>query len=403
MLRFTTLLCFTLLYSGVSFCQQLSKTDYFEDLEYLKDTLSKRHINLFAKISKADLDKNIAAIKSRLADPDNEQFTAELFKLTVAIRDEHTHIEPIFTKIAPIRFNKFTEGIYVTATDTANTDILLYQLTGVNGHAITEVISRFKEVIQSENPSFFETGLLRFINNPVILKGLQITGSLDETTFDLTAPDGKKIQRIIKSVAGANADNLALIEAKNKPLSKMKTGNHWYNYNAGTGTLYFNYTKCQEQEGYPFSAFNDELFAAIVKNKPKRLVVDLRDNGGGNSGVLTPFIERIEQNYLNTKGKFYVLIGKRTFSSALMNAVALKRGTKAILLGEATSGSVNHYGEVRGFRLPHSKIVIGYSTRYWETWKGYDGPLRPDIPIAYSVKNYSKGVDEAMIYTDKEK
>ncbi|WP_448104289.1 hypothetical protein [Pedobacter panaciterrae] len=401
MIRLTNLLCVILLQSGLSFCQQLSKADYFQDLQYLKDTLSKRHINLFAKISKEDFDKNIASIKSRLTDSDNEKFTTELFKLTVAIRDEHTHIEPVFTKVVPIRFNKFIEGIYVTATDTANADVLLCQLTAVNGHAINEVMSRFKEIIQSENPSFFDTGFLRFINNPLILKGLQITSNSDETTFDFTDLNGKKIQRVIKSVAGANVDNLPLVEAKNMLLSKKKKGNYWYNYDAGTGTLYFNYNKCQEQEGYPFSAFNDELFAAIIKNKPKRLVIDLRDNGGGNSGILTPFIERIEQSHLNTKGKFYVLIGKRTFSSALMNAVALKRGTKAILLGEATSGSVNHYGEVRGFRLPHTKIVIGYSTRYWETWKGYDGPLRPDIPITYSVNNYAKGMDEAMIHVDK--
>lgn len=397
----TIILCFILLHSGLGFCQRLSKADYLEDLQYLKDTLPKRHINLFAKISKADFDKTIAAIESRLTDPDDETFTAELFKLTVAIGDEHTHIEPVFTKVVPIRFNKFTEGIYVTATDTANADVLLYQLTGVNGHAITEVTSRFKEIIQSGNTSFFDAGFLHFINNPVILKGLQITGSTDETTFDLTAPDGKTIKRVIRSVAGTDAGSLPLVEVKNRLLSQQRKENYWYAYDPGSGTLYFNYNRCQEQNTQPFSAFNDELFAWIVENKPQRLVVDLRYNSGGNSGILDPFIERIRQSYLNSKGKLFVLIGKQTFSSALMNAVELKRGTSATLLGEATSGSVNHYGEVRGFRLPHTKIVIGYSTRYWENWKGYNGPLKPDVLITYSVKNYSNGIDEAMVYADK--
>jgi hypothetical protein len=356
---------------------------------------------LFAKISKTDFDKTIAAIASRLTNPDYETFTAELFKLTVAIGDEHTHIEPVFTKAAPIRFNKFAEGIYVTATDTANSDVLLYKLSGVNGHPINEVISRFREIIQSGNPSFFDSRFLHFINNPAILKGLQITNSTDETTFDLTAPNGKTIKRTIRSVAGEDAGNLPLTEVKNKLLSKKGKGNYWYSYDAVSGTLYFNYNNCQEQDGHPFSAFNDELFAAIDKNKPKRLVVDLRYNGGGNSGILDPFKDRIQQSYLNSKGKLFVLIGKQTFSSALMNAVELKRTTNATLVGEPTSGSVNHYGEVRGFRLPHTKIVIGYSTRYWENWKGHNGPLMPDAAITYSVKNYSKGIDEAMVYADK--
>jgi hypothetical protein len=401
MKKTSIVLCFILLHSGLVFCQRLSKADYLEDLQYLKDTLPKRHINLFAKISKADFDNSIAAIESRLTDPDDETFTAELLKLTVAIGDEHTHIEPVFTKVAPIRFNKFTEGIYVTATDTANADVLLYQLTGVNGHSITEVISRFKEIIQSGNPSFFEVGLLHFINNPVILKGLQITSSTDETTFDLTAPNGKTIKRVIRSVAGKNAGNLSLIEVKSRLLSQQGKENYWYTYDPRSGTLYFNYNRCQEQDARPFSAFNDELFAAIVNNKPQRLVIDLRYNSGGNSGILATFIERIRQSYLNSKGKLFVLIGKQTFSSALMNAVELKRGSNATLLGEATSGSVNHYGEVRGFRLPHTQIVIGYSTRYWENWKGHDGPLKPDVTITYSVKNYSNGIDEAMVYANK--
>ncbi|WP_205411221.1 S41 family peptidase [Mucilaginibacter pineti] len=401
MMKRIIILCCILLHSGLVFCQQLSKADYLQDLQYLKDTLPKRHINLFAKISKADFDKNITAIASRLANRDYETFTAELFKLTVAIGDEHTHIEPVFTKAAPIRFNKFAEGIYVTATDTTNTDVLLYQLTGVNGHPINEVISRFKEIIQSGNQSFFDSRFLHFINNPAILKGLQITNSTDETTFDLIAPDGKTVKRTIKSVTGEDAVNLPLIEVKNKLLSQKGKGNYWYSYDAESGTLYFNYNNCQEQDGHPFSAFNDELFDAIDKNKPRRLVVDLRYNGGGNSAVLGPFIERIKQSYLNSKGKLFVLIGKQTFSSALMNAVDFKRDTHATLVGEPTSGSVNHYGEVRGFRLPHTKIVIGYSTRYWENWKGHNGPLMPDAAITYSVKNYANGIDEAMVYADK--
>ncbi|MCO5950940.1 hypothetical protein [Mucilaginibacter flavidus] len=97
----------------------------------------------------------------------------------------------------------------------------------------------------------------------------------------------------------------------------------------------------------------------------------------------------------------YPLIGKQTFSSALMNAIDFKRNTNATLLGEATSGTVNHYGEVRGFRLPHTKIVIGYSTRYWENWKGHNGPLMPDVAITYSVKNFGQGVDEALVYAEK--
>lgn len=380
--------------SNLCFAQQLTTADYLEDLQYLRDTLPQRHINLFAKVSRADFNQKIDAMASLLMNMDREAFITELFKLPVAIGDEHTHIEATFTRMFPIRFEKFSEGVFVTATDSANTDLELCRLTGIDGHPITEVASRFKAIIQSGNPSFFETRFLKCINNPVLLKGLQLTGSINEATFEFTTTKGKIIKRLLRSVSGGDVAVLPLAEFPGRPLSRKEKNNYWYVYQPETGTLYFSYTNCQDQEGLPFAAFNEELFAAMERNKPRRLVVDLRYNSGGNSGVLKPFIERIKTSGLNTKGKLFVLIGKETFSSALMNAVELKRNTNAILVGEPTSGTVNHYGEVRGFRLPHSKIVIAYSTRYWETWKGYEGPLRPDIPIVYSVKNYARGIDE---------
>lgn len=81
-----------------------------------------------------------------------------------------------------------------------------------------------------------------------------------------------------------------------------------------------------------------------------------------------------------------------------MNAVEFKRHTNAVLVGQMTSGNINHYGEVRGFRLPNTKIIIGYSTRYWETWKGKKGALMPDKKITYSTTNFINNKDEALEY-----
>lgn len=83
MMKKIFILCFILFQCSLGFCQQLSKADYLADLQYLKDTLPKRHINLYAKISKADFDQTIAAMAYRLTDPDMERFTVELFKLCI--------------------------------------------------------------------------------------------------------------------------------------------------------------------------------------------------------------------------------------------------------------------------------------------------------------------------------
>ena len=145
------------------------------------------------------------------------------------------------------------------------------------------------------------------------------------------------------------------------------------------------------------SEVKEKLESLHISQKPKKIIVDLRYNGGGNSAIFDPFIDQLSKSYLNSKGKLFVLVGKRTFSSALMNAVELKRNTNSILIGEPSSGNINHYGEVRGFHLPKSNIVVAYSTKYWEIWKGKVGALKPDIHVEYSIKNYIKGKDEALM------
>lgn len=391
---------FTLI-SSTCFSQTLSKTDFTEDLAFLKKTLPEKHTNLFAKITRSNFEAKVDAIAAKADALNYETFTAELFKLTVNIADEHTFIEPKFTKILPIQFELFKEGLFVTGIDSANSALLQAKLIAINNQSTAKVIALFKEAIQSENLSYFDDHFLHFINNPAFLKGLGILNSDNEGEFTFIDKNNKQAKIKLNALQENNIDNVKLAFAHANLLSKKKKGNYWFDYDADKKTLYFNYTKCREEQDNPFEKFNDELFASIATYHPEKIVLDLRYNSGGNSGILWPFIEKIKGSYLNQKGKFFVLIGKQTFSSAVMNAVELKKNSNAIFIGEATSGNINHYGEVRGFALPKSKIVIAYSTKYWENWKGKKGPLKPDTSIEYSIKNYVAGKDEALMNVDK--
>ena len=113
---------------------------------------------------------------------------------------------------------------------------------------------------------------------------------------------------------------------------------------------------------------------------------------------MDPLIDSLQNGYLSREHKLYVLIGKQTFSSALLNAMSLKKQCQAILVGEATAGSVNHYGEVRTFELPCSQAIVTYSTKYFETWKGHDGALIPDKSIPASVEDFKRGRDSVLEY-----
>ncbi|GGG93224.1 S41 family peptidase [Pedobacter zeae] len=389
------------LISAACLSQTLSKTDFMEDLEFLKKTLPLKHTNLFAKIDSNQFKNKVDQVSMRSNGFDRNRFIVELFRLTKSIGDEHTFIEVNFTKVLPVQFELFKEGLFVVGIDPANTSVLNSKLESINGHPVNDILARFREIIQDENPMYFNDRLLQHLNNPVLLNGLALISNDSTATFTLSNAAGQVQNIKLKAVAGKDATKLNLAQSGNNLLSHQKNSNYWFDYQADTKILYFNYSDCSEHASYPFAKFAEELFTVIDKQKPNKIILDLRSNGGGNSAILNPFIEKIAASYLNKKGKFYVLIGPHTFSSAVMNAVRIKRNTNAILVGQPSSGNINGYGEVRGFALPKSKIIVAYSTRYWENWKGKKGPLKPDSYVDYSIKNYIKGKDEALAQADK--
>jgi hypothetical protein len=365
-------------------------------LEYFKNTLPQKHTNLFKKISKTEFENGIDKIASKAEQLNYETFTAELFKLVVSIGDEHTRIEPTYTMILPIKFEIYKEGIFAIGVDSNALGLLPAKLIAINNHPMEEIIRRCKTVIQNENRSYFEVYLLHFLNNPSFLKGINVIENVDSASFTVLSKGNQVTTVNLRSVAkGAFQSPPLCTPFKNAFANKHKDF-YWYEYNAETKAIYFNYNTCRMQENLSFDKFNQTLFATIDSYKPERIIVDLRGNSGGNSAILQPFMDSIKNSYLNKTGKLFVLIGKKTFSSAVMNAVTLKRNTNAILVGEPTSGNINHYGEVRSFRLPRTGILIGYSTKYWENWKGKTGPLLPDKKVTYSINDLKNNIDPAI-------
>jgi hypothetical protein len=91
-----------------------------------------------------------------------------------------------------------------------------------------------------------------------------------------------------------------------------------------------------------------------------------------------------------------VLIGRQTFSSALMNAVQFRKLTKATLVGEPTGGRPNHFGETRTFTLPGSGMTIQHSTKYFRQQAQDDDALYPDVRVDVRAADYAAGRDPVM-------
>lgn len=378
---------------------QTSKNIFSDDLKFYKDSLPVKHKNLFAKLSKPEFKTMIAHLEAQTANISAEKFYVEIMKIQAAIGDEHSTIIPPYTTKYPIKFERFDDGLVVTSTDEANKQLLLSKVIRIGGKTLSEAEKTISSVIISGNIPYFNIAEASYLASPGLLYALNLSPSLSDVNLELLNPNGEMLKVKLAAIPKSRKIDMVYAPVYGNLLANTHQENYWYTME--NGNLYFNYNKCQDDPKKPFNAFNNNLFNEIEKQKPNRIIIDLRMNGGGNSAILEPFIEKLKNHDLNKRGKIFVLIGRATFSSAIMNAIKLKKETKAILIGETTAGTINHYGEVRAFSLPNTKLQVNYSTQYWENWKGHDGPLVPEVKIPKNLSDLLKGNDNALDYAMK--
>jgi len=160
---------------------------------------------------------------------------------------------------------------------------------------------------------------------------------------------------------------------------------YWFEYLEPSSLLYIKYNSCAEMKERPFAAFTEEVVAAIDSLPVDKIVFDMRSNGGGRSSLAGPLISAIKARPdINRKGHLFVVIGRGTFSSAILNTLEFMDGGNVVLVGEPTGGKPNGYGEVRFFFLPNSMLPIQYSTKYFRLCPGDPPSIVPDMNVEVS-------------------
>jgi hypothetical protein len=69
---------------------------------------------------------------------------------------------------------------------------------------------------------------------------------------------------------------------------------YWFEVLPESRTLFFKYNSCQNMKDRPFGEFVKDLFEAADTGEVSRIVIDLRHNGGKNSGIFAPFLAELK-------------------------------------------------------------------------------------------------------------
>lgn len=368
-----------------------------KDIEYLGKKLPKKHKNLFFSLDKDKFNDEIENLKNQVPKLNDDEVKVKISEIVASVNDAHTSVYIETENIFPINLYWFKEGIYAINTLPEYKEILNCKLTKINGKNIEDIEKEVSKTISHENEAQLKNRIPRVLTTPCILHGLKIIESTKEATFTFQNIENKTFNINVKSVNLSEDLVKKLKQHRNNkdiPLyMQNKNENYWFKYLKDQKTMYFKYNSCMETKDKPFKNFSQELLQSIDKNKPEKLVIDLRDNRGGSSSILEPFVNEIKNRSINDKNKLFVIVGKSTFSSAILNALMLKNETKAIFVGEPTGGKPNHYGEVREFKLPNTKMRVSFSTKYFEMSKKDTPSFIPDKIIEPSINDFINNKD----------
>jgi hypothetical protein len=380
-----------------------TKAEWREDLRYFARELPRRHKNAFHTTTRQQFESDVAALDAAIDGLQDHQIIVKLRQISATVGDGHTGVRfPSTFKRYPINLYWFGNELRVIAAAKDHTNMLGARVVKIGDLGIDEVATRVATCFPSkgnENDWFVMNNSPAFIVRPEVLHALGVVPDLARATFTLE-DDSKQLTTVEvtpvvlpPAVKGVITLGLTAADAQ-PPLYRQKLGEpFWFTHLPESHTTYVNFKR------YPSLGQNAQtLFASVDRNRPQRLVIDLRQNGGGDftegrDHLIDPIKRR---SWLNQPGRLFVIVGRQTFSAAMVNAIDFRKQTRAMLVGEPIGERPNSYSENDEMTLPHSKLVVSYSTRYYQFVDEDVPAVLPDQRIDPTWEDFRAGRDAAL-------
>lgn len=378
---------------------------WVKDLNYLQEALPKKHANLFFKVSEDQFNDQINELKKSVENLNDDEIIDEIYRIVALVEDGHTKAQREFSRSYPFQFYYFKDSIYAINTIDEYKEALNCELIKINGQDIKTIEDKLSPLISRENDVTIKKVSPNYLFRPEILHGVKIIDNID-SVVDFTFKDrnGKafdlKVESLDTTIDNGKKFLISRDYDETYPLYMQKPDfNYWYQYLEKDKVLYLKYNACsQDEKSGRIDDFNNEVLNFMQNNQVDKFVIDMRNNSGGGENKLDAIIEGIKNSNLNDKKRFFVIVGRPTFSAAIIDVVKWRNETNAAFIGESTSGKPNHYGSVKNFSLPNSKLNVQYSTKYVKSGDDERDSFIPDKTIELSIDDYVNKKDPVLDY-----
>jgi len=378
-----------------------------QDLDYLVAIIEAIHPDPFLRMAEADFRAQVEQLRLAISEADEASFQLGLLRLLASLQDAHCGTSAFETSAYPIALpalaEAFDEGYFLSGCTPDHLDLLGARILSIDGHDYESLVERCAELIPAANPHRVSSRAPRLLMSPRILHALGLSEHADRYTAEFELPDGKRLFR--EFTAGERDFNSAhhiLTDVQDlsptiHPQPHESGAPYWWEHQPDEALIYLQYNAVQTHDEYPFDEMVEELLARIERDDVETLVVDVRYNGGGNNGLIDPLDDGLSAlRRRGTLDHLYVLTGSQTFSSGVDVAVRLQENAGAEVVGTATGGMPNSFGNAVDFNLPNSDFEAWCSSGYFRLLEGEPPTLEPDVDVGRPWADYGVGRDTAM-------
>src|SRR5581483_4378782 len=403
-----------LLYIFFSFVPQLDlshastasrEKNWHKDLKALKKQLPGLHVNPFFKITRDEFDRAVTNLDDSITSFQDHEIIVGITRIVAMIGDAHTRLDweqsATSFRAYPLRLYWFSDGLYVTATTMNYGRALGTKLIKIGDTNIDQLQTLVSPLIPHDNQWWLRQRIPDYLVVPEILNAIKVLPDMEKGSFVFEDGEGNRFALDFTPVQRDSTIDWLQWSDPTRADGPLYLKNaslfYWFDYLADSRTLYFKYNVAADMQTLPVDRFAEQLSSFAATHPVDRFIIDMRDNGGGDSSILSRLLAGLQsRSDLNQRGHFFVIIGRKTFSSAVINAIDLKKQTGAIFVGEPTGGKPNSYGEVRTFFLPKSGLAIRYSTKFFSLLADDPPSFNPDIIVQTSSTDYASGRDPAL-------
>lgn len=415
---FTFLLCICLSSAFVFGQINQPAAAWQEDLAFLQKTVHEEYPFLFKKISVPDFDAAVKTLHDAIPQMEEHEIVVGFARIVSSFGYGHTSLWVTgwskdnawgFHQM-PYSLYHFSDGVYIQAAPERYAAAVGAKVLKVAGVPVQEALQAVRPVVPAENDQFFKAYGWHYLGTPEVLHAQGVTKTLMSNITLTLEKNGKVFEQTFEPFEGEGyPGNYSFVDQvegwvsardqSSTPLWLQQLDRiYFYEYLPEQKAVYIRHSQIQDDEQEAIPAFYERVFQFVEENDVEKLILDVRLNGGGNNYKNKPIVTGVIQSKINQPGKFFVVLGRRTYSACQNLVNELHTYTEAVFVGEPTAENINFYGDNRTVELPNSGLKPRLSFAWWQDkpqWENQDW-LPPHLATDLSFAQYAANEDPAL-------